>query len=130
MTPNRGTSYCESRFWGGAGIWMASFARNWPLAAQLGPGTVRKRFVCNVTCSGFDSQPLVTILDTFRSIFTNLGPAKCLLLRQDRCLLLRQDRCLLFRKALALPGRAVVSGSTRRGLTRGEESEEWGSVHC
>ena len=33
---------------------------------------------------------------------------------------------LLFRKALACPVRAVVSGSTRRGLTRGEESEEGG----
>ena len=47
---------------------------------------------------------------------------------QERCLLLTQDRCLLFRKALACPVRAVVSGSTRRGLTRGEESEEGGSV--
>ena len=41
-------------------------------------------------------------------------------------LLLRQDRCLLFRKALACPVRAVIQGSTRRGLTRGEESEEGG----
>ena len=50
--------------------------------------------------------------------------------RQLSRLLLRQDRCLLFRKALALPGRAVLSGAPRRGLTRGEESEEGGSVHC
>ena len=37
---------------------------------------------------------------------------------------MREDGLLLFRKALALPGRAVVGISTRRGLTRGEESEE------
>ncbi len=35
---------------------------------------------------------------------------------------------LLFLKALALPGRAVT-GSTRRGLTRGEESERGERVH-
>ena len=32
----------------------------------------------------------------------------------------------IFRKALALPGRAVLSGAPRRGLTRGQESEEGG----
>ena len=53
---------------------MASFARNWPLAAQLGPGTARKRFLSTVGCSGLDSQGLATILDPFRTIFADLGP--------------------------------------------------------
>ena len=74
MTPNRGRSYCESRICGAAGIPTASFAQNWPLAAQLGPGTVRKRFVITVGSSGLDSQPLATILDPFRTIFVDLGP--------------------------------------------------------
>ena len=53
---------------------MASFARNWPLAAQLGPGTARKRFLSTVGSSGLDSQGLATILDPLRPIFTDLGP--------------------------------------------------------
>ena len=59
---------------GGAGARMASFARNWPLAAQLGPGTARKRFLSTVGSSGLDSQGLATILDPFRPISADLGP--------------------------------------------------------
>ena len=53
----------------------------------------------------------------------------------DICLVSAEDICLVStctsedRKALALPGRAVrMGGSTRRGLTRGEESEEGGEL--
>ena len=53
---------------------MASFARNWPLAASPGRGTARKRFVGTVGSSGLDSQGLATILDPLRPIFTDLGP--------------------------------------------------------
>ena len=53
---------------------MASFARNWPLAASPGLGTVRKRFLNPVGSSGLDSQGLATILDPFRAIVTDLGP--------------------------------------------------------
>ena len=53
---------------------MASFVRNWPLAASPGRGTARKRFVSTVGCSGLDSQGLATILDPFRSIFADLEP--------------------------------------------------------
>ena len=74
MTPNRGSSYCESRIWGAAGIPTASFAQNWPLAAQLGRGTVRNRFGITVGSSGLDSQPLATILGPVRTIFADLGP--------------------------------------------------------
>ena len=74
MTQNRGSSYCESRIWGGAGAGMIRFARNWPLAAQLGPGTVRNRFGITVGSSGLDSQVLATILGPVRTIFADLGP--------------------------------------------------------
>ena len=53
---------------------MASFARNWPLAASPGRGTARKRFVSTVGSSGLDSQGLATILDPLRPIFTDVGP--------------------------------------------------------
>ena len=74
MTPNRGRSLCESRSCGAAGARMASFARNWPLAASPGRGTAWKRFLSTVGCSGLDSQGLATILDPFRTIFADLGP--------------------------------------------------------
>ena len=53
---------------------MASFGRNWPLAASPGCGTVRKHFLSTAGCSGLDSQGLATILDPLRAIFTDLGP--------------------------------------------------------
>ena len=52
----------------------ASFGQNWPQAAQLVSGTSCKRFLSTVGCKGLDSQTLATILDPFRTIFTNLGP--------------------------------------------------------
>ena len=55
---------------------MASFGRNWPLAASPGRGTARKRFLSTVGCSGLDSQGLATILDPFRAIFIDLGPGR------------------------------------------------------
>ena len=69
-----GAPIASRDFWGGAGIRMASFARNWPLAASPGRGTARKRFVSTVGSSGLDSQGLATILDPLRPIFTDLGP--------------------------------------------------------
>ena len=54
---------------GGAGARMASFGRNWPLAASPGRGTARKRFLSTVGSSGLDSQDLATILDPFRTLF-------------------------------------------------------------
>ena len=59
---------------GGAGAWVVSFGRNWPLAASPGHGTARKRFLSTVGCSVLDSQGLATILDPFRPIFAELGP--------------------------------------------------------
>ena len=53
---------------------MVSFGRNWPLAAQPGRGTARKRFLSTVGCSGLDSQGLATILDPFWTILADLGP--------------------------------------------------------
>ena len=53
---------------------MASFVRNWPLAAQPSRGTARKRFLSTVGCSGLESQGLATILDPLRAIFADLGP--------------------------------------------------------
>ena len=53
---------------------MVRFALNWPLAAQLGRGTVRNRFGITVGSSGLDSQPLATILGPVRTTFVDLGP--------------------------------------------------------
>ena len=52
---------------------MASFARNWPLAASPGRGTARKRFVSTVGSSGFDSHGLATILKKSPTIFGFFG---------------------------------------------------------
>ena len=57
-----------------AGGPMASFGRNWLLAAQPGRRTARKRFLSTVGCSGLDSQGLATILGPFPTTFPDFGP--------------------------------------------------------
>ena len=52
-----------------------------------------------------------------------------MLLRQDRCLQLRQERCPAVPESSGFLGVRCVTGSTRRGLTRGEESEEGGACN-
>ena len=76
------------------------------------------------------SQQRTTVLSQQKASILSQQKTRRLLAAGQQLLglLFRQDRCLLFRKALAWPVRAVHVGSTRRGLTRGEESEEGGSV--
>ena len=53
---------------------MASFGRNWPLAAPPGPGTARNQELSTVGSSGLSSQALATILGPFPTTFPNFGP--------------------------------------------------------
>ena len=53
---------------------MASFGRNWPLAAPPGSGVGCKQLFKPGGSSGLDSQLLGTILGPFRTIFVDLGP--------------------------------------------------------
>ena len=55
-------------------VLMASFGRNWLLAAPPSPGTVRNQQLSKVGSSGLSSWALATILDPFPSTFTDLGP--------------------------------------------------------
>ena len=52
---------------------MASFGRNWPLAAPPGPGTARNQQLRMVASSGLSSQALATILGQFRKLCLILG---------------------------------------------------------
>ena len=53
---------------------MASFGRNWPLAAHPGPKTARNQQLSTVGSSGHDSQTLATILGPLPTIFANSRP--------------------------------------------------------